>query len=225
MVNGAKRAKKRARHRRTSHTAPPLHYGNQPPSVVTRPKVDPAPRLKDGERWYVVLARPFKVQDDKGRLLSADERITEAGFTCYRPRYSVDVVRRGKAMTVQRCLFQSYACVGFNRNELEPNGRDLKWLRLLHIPGVEALLTSRTTFQPLAVPTADIDGLCQSIEASFPKPPVFLRGEHVTLSEGPFAGFAATITEAGPGDSVWLEADLLGKSTRIHVPLHEIQKA
>lgn len=149
------------------------------------------PRISySGPLWHVAYTEP-----------RAERHVTEAvrdelGFAVYGPAERLVEVRRGRKVDVERPYFPRYLFV-----EVDPYRQE--WQALLGIEGVIDVLGKPGAGEerlPSHVPLAWIEALRKAEELGiFDRtrrvPNRFKIGEHVRLSDGPFAGFNATIEE------------------------------
>ena len=159
--------------------------------------------------WYLIQS---KSRQEK----IAYENIERQGFECFLPTIHVEKNRHRKAVVDQEPLFPRYFFV-----RLDEGGQGQSWQPIRSTVGVTGLVTFG------GVPARASDKLITELKTFSRAAPVnhikFIKGEKVSIVQGPFAGLEA-IFEARDGQGrVMLLIEIMSKSTRLNLEVDQVK--
>ncbi len=144
------------------------------------------------------------LQDSFGRIIIPVENLVK--------------IRKGKRIIEERRIYPGYIVIEMDENE--------ESLRLVNsISGVTHFLGSRNKPTPLS--QEEVDTLLKQVEESkhrvVTKIP-FVKGERVTVTEGPFTNFIGTVEEIYPErEKVKVMVVIFGRTTPIELGFHQLK--
>lgn len=171
-------------------------------------------------KWYVVQA--YSGYENKVKL-SLLERIKQAGVDelfgeILIPKESVQENRGGARRVANRTFYPGYIFVQMDLT-------DETWHLVKDTPKVSGFVGGR---HPSPVPQSQIDVIAQQVAegAAKPKPRiVFEQGDHVRVTDGPFANFTGTIEEVKPDkQKVRVLVSIFGRSTPVELDYGQVDK-
>jgi transcriptional antiterminator NusG len=148
---------------------------------------------KPSMRWYVLhtySGREAKVRDTIERLIKASDHKDEFGKVLVATE-EVAEMKKGKKTVSKRKLFPSYILI-----EMEMTNET--WSLIENVPGVTHFVGGGK--KPFPIPKRDVDrilGRMEKKEGIIPEVP-FTLGEHVQVTDGPFADFTGVVDEINP---------------------------
>ncbi len=161
--------------------------------------------------WHVVQTHPHS--ESKARF-----HLERQGFDVYLPRYWKSRRHARKTERVQTPLFPRYMFVALNLIEQH-------WWSINSTVGVKHMISDDVG--PVAVPETviaeirDREGEDGTVCLSGPASP-FRPGEQIQISEGPLSGLTAIFSHISGDQRVNLLLDLLGRSTKVRIPLRSV---
>lgn len=171
-------------------------------------------------KWYVLQA--YSGFENKVREALV-ERLRLAGKQAALgeiliPRETVQENRNGKKRTSSRTFYPGYVFV-----QLELN--DEIWHIVKDTPKVSGFIGGQ---QPVIVSDKEIADLAQQVAAGAAKPKpkiVFENGDHVRVTDGPFANFTGTIEEVKPEkQKVRVLVSIFGRATPVELDYQQVEK-
>jgi len=165
----------------------------------------------DKDRWFLAQVKP-----NCQRI--AQRNLARQGFGVFLPVHEETVRSRGRFTTSERPLFPGYVFVSFN-----PDGGF--WRKINSTHGIARLV--RFGSAPTPVPQAVIAGLTRRCDGTgkLQSPPSLSPGDRVSLIQGPFSEFLATVESLAPDQRVWVLLDLMGRQSRVSVGEHHLRRA
>lgn len=157
--------------------------------------------------WYLLQC---KVRQDA----RAQEHLERQGFNCYRPTIRVERVVRGRKQLVEDSLFPGYLFVQLGALD--------NWSPLRSTRGVNRVVSFGG--QPQVVADELIEQLRQR-RPVLPSAGIFLAGEKVRITSGPFAEIEGVFLTMDGEARVILLLNFLQRQQRVHLPLNGISKA
>lgn len=155
--------------------------------------------------WYVAQLKP-------NGLSLAERNLNRQGYRTFCPRIRATRRRRDRFLTAQEPMFPGYLFVG-----LDP--KQGAWRPIRSTLGVSRLVSFGEA--PCAVPDALIE--CLRAHGTPSEGPAELSpGDTVRVLTGPFAEFVAQVEALAPDRRVWVLLDVLGRATRMTVPLGDV---
>lgn len=151
--------------------------------------------------WYLAQFKPNCHQ-------MAKRNLGQQGFRTFLPLQEETRRWRGRFTTEKRPFFPGYIFVAFDIQESS-------WRALRSTQGITRLVSFGA--EPTQVPTQVVSQLmlrCDRDDNLLP-PRILKKGDAVTLTKGPFAGFTATIEGMAPERRIWLLLEIMGKNTRV----------
>ena len=145
----------------------------------------------------------------------AQRNLSRQGFETFLPLEKATKARGRKFVSVMRPLFPGYMFVAFDMKQGH-------WHAINSTYGVSRLVSFGD--KPREVPRGLVRQLqmrCEDDIFNVPKP-TFQAGDAVTMTNGPFANFAAEVEKMTPNERVWVLIDLMGRQTRLVVGQNEI---
>lgn len=171
-------------------------------------------------KWYVLQA--YSGYENKVRE-SLLERFKQAGKLpalgeILIPRETVQENRNGKKRTSSRTFYPGYVFV-----QLELT--DEIWHLVKDTPKLNGFVGGRT---PVIVADREISSVAQQAAAGAAKPKpkiVFDAGDHVRVTDGPFANFTGTIEEVKPEkQKVRVLVSIFGRATPVELDYGQVEK-
>jgi len=126
--------------------------------------------------WYLLHTKP---RQEAKALLNLEQQ----GYPCYLPLISVEKLRRGKVKHVSEPLFPRYLFI-----QLDSSADGKSWGPIRSTIGVNTLV--QFGGQPAKVNDKIIEQL-QAYQEARPTSTLFIPGETVRITDGPFAGLDA----------------------------------
>lgn len=161
--------------------------------------------------WFAVQAKPNAAHIAARNLL-------RQGFATFMP-LERHTLRRGRNLvTTLRPYFAGYLFVGF-----DPDTAPWRAIRSTH--GVSRLVSFGAS--PAPVDPDLVAELMRSCDAEgIMRPRLGLeRGDVVRISDGPLAGLVGRLDAMAPQDRAWLLLEVMGKATRVSVPISGLRRA
>lgn len=161
--------------------------------------------------WYLIHTKPRQEQ-------SALQNLQQQGYTCYLPIITQKKNRQGKISIVNEPLFPRYLFI-----QLGEDKSDKSWVPIRSTRGVSRLVSFGTN--PARVDERLIALLCEQEACTHAQPePLFQPGEHVRLTNTPFAGLDAVYQMTDGNSRVMVLIELLSKQVRLQVSLSDLCK-
>ena len=176
--------------------------------------VKPDTETRHDSRWYLVQCKP-----NGARI--AVRNLENQGFSTFLPLQEI-TKRKGKIFQRQICLlFPGYLFV-----KLSPDKGP--WRQVNSTRGVARIV--RCGAEPSAVPNSIVDALIARCD----KQSVFRRtsgtqssqlraGSQAQVTQGPFSGFIATITNIEPNDRINTLIEIMGQTTNVAIDADALQ--
>ena len=156
------------------------------------------------KEWFIL-----KFKSNSHRL--AAKNLNRQGFETFLPLQ--DTTSRGTSQFINtsKPLFPGYMFIKFDR-------ADSKWHKINSTYGVSYLITFNSILK--SIPTIFVDHLMKRYDTSGKLIPIrkLEKGDHVTILEGPFANFIATVEKYEADQRIWILMDLMGRKTKIQTP-------
>lgn len=157
--------------------------------------------------WYLVQCKPR--QDER-----AEEHLTRQGYTCYRPRLTLETLSQGRKKLIQSSLFPGYLFIRLGQHD--------DWSPLRSTRGVSRIV--RFGNHPAPVPDLLVDRLRQH-EATQRPSELFTTGDSVRITDGAFSDIEAIFVTMDGDERVVLLLNLLQREQRVTVPVDVIRKS
>lgn len=173
-----------------------------------------------GKKWYVIQA--YSGYENKVKL-SLEERIKQNGMEQYFgeiliPKENVQENRGGSKRVTSKTFYPGYIFVSMDLNERT-------WHLVKDTPKVSGFIGGR---HPTPVPDPEISMVAQQVAegAAKPKPRVvFDAGDHVRVTDGPFANFTGKIEEVQPAkQKVRVLVSIFGRATPVELEYGQVEK-
>jgi len=174
------------------------------------------------QKWYIVHTYSGYEAKVKSALL---ERVQQYGMQdtiteVIVPMEKVVEVVKGQRRTSQRKVFPGYILV-----KMELNDRSLHVVQ--STPKVTGFVGGQNTPTPLT--DEEADKILKDLEERSSKPIPkydYRKGDHVTVTEGPFANFHGVVDEVKPEKGkVRVLVSIFGRSTPVELEFGHIQKS
>ena len=161
--------------------------------------------------WYLVQVKPNSYK-------KAELNLIRQGFLVFSPTIKETIKRSGRFISIVRPLFNGYLFVGFDL-------KNMHWQAINNTYGVARLVILGSD-EPKAISEDIISGLqSRCDDKGMLMPPQMLGcGNRVRIVNGPFADFVAKIENISSEQRVFLLLDILGNSTKVAVPIGNLQK-
>ena len=146
------------------------------------------------KRWYAVHAHSGHENKVRDALLRVAEQqgLADKFDQVLVPSEEVAEIRSGKRWVSSRKFFPGYVLVHMELT-------DETWFLVKNTPSVSGFIGAGR--KPVALADAEVEAILDQArgDTAEPKPKViFEQGELVKITEGPFAGFLATVDEVNP---------------------------
>ena len=141
----------------------------------------------------------------------AAKNLNRQGFETFLPLHDTTSRRTSRFINTSKPLFPGYMFIKFDRAECE-------WHKINSTYGVSRLITFNSNLK--SIPTIFIDHLMKRYDLSGKLIPIqkLKKGDHVTVLNGPFADFIATVEKYEDDQRIWVLMDLMGRKTKIQTP-------
>jgi len=162
-----------------------------------------------GATWFLAQTKP-----NSHRI--AERNLARQGFRTFLPLQEETRRTRGKFTTQMRPLFPGYLFVAFDVNR---GG----WRTVNSTYGITRLVSLGK--EPTPVPTDLISQLmlrCDR-ESGLMTPKPLKPGDEVTVTNGPFADFVATVESIAPDRRICLLMEIMGGQTRVVVAVEQLR--
>jgi transcriptional antiterminator NusG len=172
-------------------------------------------------RWYIVhVYSGFEKKVREEILKQADQKGMAGLFEdVLVPSREVVEIRRGKKVNAESKLFPGYVLVKMALN-------DETWSLVRNTPKVTGFLGQGG--KPMPVPDVEAERIrAQMQEASeHPKPSVmFVPGETVRVSDGPFASFSGVVEEVDEvKNRLKVSVSIFGRATPVELEYGQVEK-
>jgi transcriptional antiterminator NusG len=184
--------------------------------IHERPLTQSLPNLNPGEGWYV--ARVMAGQE--GNVAWA---LRKAGLTIFVPRFAKIAERDGKKREAFPVLVPGYVFVGFD-GEAKGDAAIRGLEPVIDLLSCQDAQSGALT--PIRVPEAVMARFVREVssEAAKPLPIEFVLrpGDGIKITEGPFAGFLATVERVERG-MVEALVEIMGGATNMRIPIHSVE--
>ena len=160
--------------------------------------------------WFLIHTKPRQEA-------VALANLSRQGFECYLPMLKVEKIRQRKTAQVAEVMFPRYLFI-----RLDTSGSGQSWTPIRSTLGVNQMVSFGG--QPAKIDAQLID-LIRFRETSYSAAPLFTPGQHVVVSDGPFAGIEAVyqITDAEQRSMILLE--MLSKPVHLRIDTANLRKA
>ena len=161
------------------------------------------------DTWFLAQLKPNCAK-------IAEKNLKRQGFETFLPLEEETRQRNGKFFTALRPVFPGYIFVAFDV------ARGL-WRTVNSTHGITRLVSFGK--EPAAVPPDLVSELLQRCdEKGKLLPPKLLEpGDHVALTKGPFANFAAVVEKIEQDRRVWVLMEMMGGHTRVAVAADQLR--
>jgi transcriptional antiterminator RfaH len=141
----------------------------------------------------------------------AAKNLNQQGFETFLPLHDTTSRRTSRFINTSKPLFPGYMFIKFDRAGSE-------WHKINSTYGVSRLITFNTILKP--IPTSFVDHLMKRYDSSGKLIPIqkLKKGDHVTVLQGPFANFIATVEKYEVDQRIWILMELMGRKTKIITP-------
>lgn len=165
--------------------------------------------VEESKLWYLARLKPNCAQIAKRNL----ER---QGFEVFVPLERQSRRRGSQFIDIERPFFPGYLFV----SDLTDSAH---WRTIRSTYGIAQLVSFGSI--PATVPTEIISQLKASCDKNsvIRSREALTRGDNVRISAGPFVDFVGRVERLNPDQRAWILLDILGKQTRVALPLSELQ--
>ena len=141
----------------------------------------------------------------------AAKNLTQQGFETFLPLHETTSRTLSRFINTSKPLFPGYMFIKFDRAES-------KWQKINSTYGVSRLITFNSNLK--SVPTIFVDHLMKRYDLSGKLLPIkkLKKGNQVTVLNGPFTNFIATVEKYEADQRVSILMDLMGRKTKIQTP-------
>ncbi|MEM7071490.1 MAG: transcription termination/antitermination protein NusG, partial [Pseudomonadota bacterium] len=128
-------------------------------------------------------------------------------------------IRRGKRVKVERKFFPGYVLIRMNMN-------DEAWYLVRHTPKVTGFLGNASKPQPIA--DQEVESILKQMKEGVEHPKSLVSfevGEHVRVSDGPFATFSGYVEEVDEERSrLKVTVSIFGRETPVDLDYSQVEK-
>ena len=141
----------------------------------------------------------------------AAKNLTQQGFETFLPLHETTSRRLSRFINTSKPLFPGYMFIKFDRAESE-------WHKINSTYGVSRLITFNSILK--SIPNIFVDHLMKRYDLSGKLLPIkkLKKGNQVTVLNGPFTNFIATVEKYEADQRVSILMDLMGRKTKIQTP-------
>lgn len=174
----------------------------------------PSTKTRNDSRWYLVQCKPNRAQ-------IAVRNLENQGFGTFLPLQEI-TKRKGKIFQRQICLlFPGYLFVKISADKGP-------WRHINSTRGVVRIV--RCGAEPSPVPISIVEALMarcdkQSVfrQTSGTQPNHLQAGSQAQVTQGPFSGFIATITNIEPNNRINTLIEIMGQTTNVAIDADALQ--
>jgi transcriptional antiterminator RfaH len=160
--------------------------------------------------WYLIHTRPRQE-------LIALKNLERQGYLCYLPRLRFEKIRRRQLVAVDEPLFARYLFI-----RLASAGEGLSWAPIRSTRGVAQLV--RFGEHPARADDALVAHL-QERERGKPVEKLFLAGDKVTITQGPFAGLEAIYQSDDAQERSIILLEIMSRAARLRIETSSLTPA
>jgi transcriptional antiterminator RfaH len=141
----------------------------------------------------------------------AAKNLNRQGFETFLALHETTSRKASRFINTSKPLFPGYMFIKFDRAESE-------WHKINSTYGVSRLITFNSILK--SIPTILIDHLMKRYDLSGKLLPIqkLKKGDQVSVLNGPFANFIATVEKYETDQRIWILMDLMGRETKIQTP-------
>jgi transcriptional antiterminator RfaH len=168
--------------------------------------------MKTNRFWYLIYTKPRQEN-------LAQENLQRQGYETYLPRVYQVRRRSGRYVKTIEAFFPRYLFI-----QLDTESDN--WAPIRSTLGVSKMV--RFDGIPAIVPDALIDALRKNEgddEIQSLKQNNLVRGDKVTIIDGPLAGYQGIYQQQNSAERIALLVDLVGKNTLVNISVHDLQIA
>jgi transcriptional antiterminator RfaH len=161
------------------------------------------------KEWFILQFKPNSHHQ-------ATKNLVRQGFETFLPLHDTTSRKASRFVTTSKPLFPGYMFIKFDRAES-------KWHKINNTYGVSRLVTFNSILKP--IPALFVNNLMTRYDFSGKLLPIkkLKKGDQVTVLNGPFADFIATIETYETEQRIWILMDLMGRKTKIQTPADTLQ--
>ena len=161
------------------------------------------------QEWFILK---FKANSHH----QAAKNLNRQGFETFLPMTDTTSRKATRFINTTQPLFPGYMFITFDRAETE-------WHKINNTYGVSQLVTFNNILK--SIPTTFVDTLMMRYDLSGKLLPIkkFNNGDHVKITEGPFANFIATVETYETDQRIWILMDLMGRQAKIQTTSEALQ--
>jgi transcriptional antiterminator NusG len=185
----------------------------------TAEKQEKEEKDRSNMKWYVVhtySGREKKVKETIERLIGGSGREDKFGRVLIATE-DVAEMKKGEKTVSKRKLFPSYLLI-----EMEMNNET--WGLIEDVPGVTHFVGGGR--KPFPIPQKEVDrilGRMEKKEGIIPEVP-FTIGEHVRVTDGPFADFTGVVDEINPErGKIKVLVSIFGRETPVELDFLQVK--
>jgi transcriptional antiterminator RfaH len=156
------------------------------------------------KEWFILQFKPNSHHQ-------ATRNLNRQGFETFLPLSDTTSRRTSRFINTVQPLFPGYMFIRFDRAITE-------WAKINNTYGVSRLITFSSILR--SVPSTFVDSLMKRYDLSDKLLPIqkLKKGDQVTVLNGPFANFIATVEKYEADQRIWVLMDLMGRKTKILTP-------
>jgi transcriptional antiterminator RfaH len=161
------------------------------------------------EEWFILQFKP-NAQN------LAIKNLNRQGFKTFLPLQDTTSRKASRFYNSTRPLFPGYMFIEFDR-------KTSKWHKINNTYGVSRLVTFNDFLKP--IPSTFVENLMKrcNLIGKLLTIKKFKKGDHVKVTNGPFANFIANIEEYETDQRIWILMDLMGRKTLIKTSSDKLQ--
>ena len=154
--------------------------------------------------WFILQFKPNSHH-------RAVKNLNRQGFETFLPLHDTTSRKLSQFISTTKPLFPGYMFIRFDRSDSE-------WHKINNSYGVSRLITFNSIIK--SIPTSFVDSLMKRYDSSGKLIPLqkLKKGDQVTVLNGPFAKFIATVEEYESDQRIWVLMDLMGRKAKIIAP-------
>ena len=161
--------------------------------------------------WYVIYTKP---RQEQRALLNLEQQ----GYECYLPLIRVEKLHQRKLCLIEEPLFARYL---FIRLDMNQSGKS--WSPIRSTKGVSRLVAFGN--EPYRVGDELIHLLKARHDVLLKQPQrLFEPGEHLLVTEGPFAGIEAVYQMSNGENRAMVLIEILSKHVKVTLPPSSLSK-
>ena len=163
------------------------------------------------KEWFVLQFKPNSHHQ-------AAKNLNQQGYETFLPFHKTTSRKASRFISSIQPLFPGYMFITFDKTKTE-------WHKINNTYGVSRLVTFNSNLK--SIPTKFVNDLIKRYDTSgnLLLKKKLKKGDEVTVLEGPFANFIASVETYETNQRIWILMDLMGRKTLIQTSSDILQSS